>query len=191
MINKDLQKGGDKMITQTFDKWLFEKYDKEDRFNLRVYNTNAKKQWNSLKYHFSFKSVSSRQEWIDSFIKNQQNLIDWKNKRAQERKNFNNPAKVGDILDATWGYDQTNWDYYQVIAVNGKQITVQELAQKRNETGWLQGECEPIPNKFLKDSAPLKRIVRPGYQEGYSVKIKEFIHASPWNGRKNHYTAYA
>lgn len=37
--------------------------------------------------------------------------------------------KVGDVLRASWGYDQTNIDYYQVLRVIGKSmVEIQEIA---------------------------------------------------------------
>lgn len=36
-------------------------------------------------------------------------------------------AMEGDILVATWGYDQTNWDYYEVIHITSKTVTLFDL----------------------------------------------------------------
>lgn len=36
-------------------------------------------------------------------------------------------AMIGDILSSVWGYDQTNYDFYEVIKVTAKTITVKKL----------------------------------------------------------------
>ena len=37
--------------------------------------------------------------------------------------------KVGDILSSTWGYSMQIVDFYQVIAVTPKMITVKEISR--------------------------------------------------------------
>ena len=38
--------------------------------------------------------------------------------------------KVGDILYSSWGYDQTNIDFYQVTAVGVHSVKIREIEQK-------------------------------------------------------------
>ncbi|EIE8009597.1 hypothetical protein LDW55_003780, partial [Escherichia coli] len=42
---------------------------------------------------------------------------------------FNNgTVSVGDVFVSSWGYEQTNVNFYQVISVHGKKtVTVQEI----------------------------------------------------------------
>lgn len=40
-------------------------------------------------------------------------------RKAAERAPLAQPVKVGDIFAASWGYDQTNVDFYEVIAIRG------------------------------------------------------------------------
>ena len=36
-------------------------------------------------------------------------------------------VRVGDIFEASWGYDQTNVDHYQVVGVTGKSVRIREV----------------------------------------------------------------
>ncbi|WP_394987896.1 hypothetical protein [Scardovia wiggsiae] len=67
-------------------------------------------------------------------------------------------AMVGDILVAMWGYEQTNWDYYKVIKVTAKTVTLEEL-----KTGKIY-KSKHTNNYSLT-------------QDEYSVKILPFITA--------------
>lgn len=59
--------------------------------------------------------------------------------RAAERKQANASAQatVGMIFVHSWGYDQTNIDFYEVTAVSesGRQVTLRELQQIVPMTG--------------------------------------------------------
>lgn len=180
------------MTTETIGKYRIEKYDiSDDRFGLRVYNLNAKKAYHQLKHHISFRSVSSRQDWITAF---KMRVEDWeaeKIKRANERKSFVNPAQVGDILVSTWGYDQTNVDFYQVTAVKGKTVTIRELKQK--STGYTgNGMADhrlPLKDEFT-NAEPMTKIVRKGYQSKYCVGTT-YHTATPWDGKPEYNSWYA
>jgi hypothetical protein len=64
--------------------------------------------------------------------------------------NRNAAVNVGDIFQAMWGYDQTNIDYFQVVAVSGQMMQVREISQMREGNGYAdQGVCVPAPNNFV------------------------------------------
>lgn len=57
---------------------------------------------------------------------------------------------VGDVLRSTWGYDQTNVDYYEVVALNGQtMVTVRPIAQTREGDAFMQGTCAPVPGRYI------------------------------------------
>lgn len=68
------------------------------------------------------------------------------------------PLTVGDILVASWGYEQTNYDYYQVTRLVGKQsVEIRELARQAAESGFMQGDCVPVKGAF-KGELMVKRV---------------------------------
>lgn len=86
-----------------------------------------------------------------------------------------NQLECGDILSTNWGYDQTNREFFEVIACNGKHVTVREVRQDRQETNSMQGVCRPIPGAFIGEK--LRRLV----QYGTSVRIDRERDARKWN----------
>lgn len=96
-------------------------------------------------------------------------------------------VKVGDIFSASWGYDQTNVDFFQVIALVGEtSVRVREVYPKMIEenptcgmaadrTYKLTNELLPAASHsvFIKDqeNGDLKRI-KPGYCKDPEDAIK-------------------
>lgn len=90
-----------------------------------------------------------RQERIDSWISG---LEKEKAEKARRRKDRNQPhsLKVGDVLRSSWGYDQTNIDYYEVVGLNGRtMVTLRGIAAKSQGYAWMQGESVPAPGQYI------------------------------------------
>lgn len=109
--------------------------------------------------------------------------------RATSRREQSAPHSltVGDILDSSWGYDQTNVDFYEVVRVVGPHtVELRKLAQVRNETAFMQGTCRPVPGRYV---GPVERHRA---NADNSVKVQDFgVWARPWSGRTCQWTAYA
>lgn len=109
--------------------------------------------------------------------------------RKQARADYTHEYKVGDILYSSWGYDQTNIDFYQVTAVpSSKSITVMEIGQRHTakETGSdMAAYTMPVPDAF-KGEAMTKRV-----NPGGTVKFSSFQYAWKWDGREYYCSWYA
>ena len=137
---------------------------------------------NSNYYYRSYEALDNA---LGLAVESQARVAAYKEEKAAKRKAFVHDCKVGDIYRTSWGYDQTNIEYFEVVEVKGKFATLRELAQKRVETGWLCGQCVPLPGEYLKprfegDDAglPIRRLI----QEGY-IKIDDVRHAWPEKGK--------
>ena len=95
--------------------------------------------------------------------------------------------KVGDIFDDAWGYDQTNIDFYQVVKVTRKTIVVREIAQRKQETGFMSGKCEPTPNHF---TGPEVRKVPKLTTDGRVFLPSEYGWCEPWEGNERFWSSY-
>lgn len=93
---------------------------------------------------------------------------------------------TGTILYRSWGYDQTNIDFYQVTKKIGKTMNeVRAIASRaKSDVGGPSVTVVPHINKFTGD--PMKR--RPD-KNGY-VKVCHYDHAYPWDGRPKHETGF-
>jgi hypothetical protein len=95
---------------------------------------------------------------------------------AAERKDAVNPYKVGDIFRSSWGYDQTNINFYQAIKVTTKTVTVREIAQERIATGPMQGRCVPVVSQFLENSRRGEKTCRVGTYGALKINESERAH---------------
>ena len=81
-----------------------------------------------------------------------------------------NPYKIGDLFMRSWGYDQTNIDYYEVVAVSAKMVTVRTIAQKSIETGFMSGKTTPLPGTYT--GKPKRCLAQDGH-----IKINSYAWA--------------
>lgn len=97
-------------------------------------------------------------------------------------------VNVGDIFVCSWGYDQTNIDYYKVLEVKNKSVVIVSIGQTRTYTGHMQGECTPVPNVVIGEPKT-KRVNACG--DSVSLKMTSFSWAYPWDGEVDHFTEWA
>ena len=53
---------------------------------------------------------------------------------ARSSEEFRRSLRVGDILYSSWGWEQTNIDFYQVIAIRGSAVDLRQLDQRIPKT---------------------------------------------------------
>jgi hypothetical protein len=103
-----------------------------------------------------------------------------KSKARSDKTAFRHDVKIGDIFRTSWGYEQTNVDFYEVTALIGqKMVEVREICSASEDTGYLSGNCVPVPGRFahevdhdapringrwetIKPKAPHRVLVQPG-----------------------------
>lgn len=105
--------------------------------------------------------------------------------RSQEAKEAAGNMKAGDVLNTSWGYDQTNVEFYLVTEVKGVTVTLQEVAQTYVKEGHMSGEVIPVLESKI--VAPFKKRISAG---GY-VKTDRSCYASPWSGKPCYTSSYA
>lgn len=113
----------------------------------------------------------SKHSWYNSFRDNDamkkkivesiSRLMTWEDRKAERRearKNVTKGVEIGQIYSYSWGYEQTNVDFYQVIEVKGKTFTIREILGKivSNDCGnSMTADVSPVKDSFLKDSKPI------------------------------------
>lgn len=60
-------------------------------------------------------------------------------------------VKEGDIFVASWGWEQTNIDAYQVVAKKGATVTLREIttASVEGTEGFMSDQCVPVKDAFI------------------------------------------
>jgi hypothetical protein len=66
--------------------------------------------------------------------------------------------KIGEIFRRSWGYDQTNVDYFQVVELKAKTVVVRGInyAQVKGSEGSMSCLVVPVKDSFIESSAPLR-----------------------------------
>ena len=96
--------------------------------------------------------------------------------------------EVGTILLSTWGYDQTNRDWYLVTQKNGATMnTIRKIASNEipSEHNFMVGTCTPAPDQFIGEA----RRVKPD-KTGW-VRLTSYSAAGPWDGLPKRWSSYA
>ena len=135
-------------------------------------------------WHYRFKDKSQRTRMIDKSIEDRKRALKHKADRRKERKEFKHDLKVGDILSGSWGYDQTNVEFYQVIGTTEKSVVIREIASRVVKSTPPQDYVVPVEGKFT--GPKMTKRVGPGGL----VKIKSYLTVSKWNGKPKYETSF-
>ena len=112
-------------------------------------------------FHFLFKTEERlaryTAEWIDG-LKQRAAL---KAKEQEQRKSAQRGLEVGDVVATSWGYEQTNVEFYEVTALVGKRmVEIRRIAAHIVETNYMQGNAAPKPGEYL--GKPIRVVARNG-----------------------------
>lgn len=150
-------------------------------------------------FHYSFRDDARRTAYVAKWMRDMDACAVHKAERvAEKRAKMAAPhgLKVGDVLCCSWGYDQTNIDYYQVIELAGRRsVLICEIGCESVETLSMQGESVPAVGNFT--GKPMRKMVN----EWGAVRIASYACASKMEPvkvagvavgfRPSHWTAYA
>lgn len=135
-------------------------------------------------WHYRFRNEADRAKRIEESVKSRKLTLKYKQDKKDERKNYQHDHEVGDIFYTSWGYDQTNVDFYQVVEVKGKQLIVRKIGKAIKNEGDDNHDDQVVADKdrFV---GPEIRIT-PGPN---GAKI-DGHHASKWNGKPVYQTPF-
>jgi hypothetical protein len=135
-------------------------------------------------WYWAFSSPAGRNRQIEESAVSRRVVLKHKQDQLDARKNYKHPYKEGSILYSSWGYDQTNVDFYQVTKISGAVITVRPIKSDILDSpgGSRDDRVVALPNAF---SGPEIRL-RPT-SSGVSIKGHR---ASLWDGRPVYQTAF-
>lgn len=111
----------------------------------------------------------------------------FKKEQHDKRKGYSHTLKVDDILYASWGYGQTNIDFYQVVeVVSGKTVRIRKIGGRITENGMDRGKVVADKDAFISGAPVLTKRVT----DGNSVKVASYAYASPWDGSELYWSSY-
>jgi hypothetical protein len=109
--------------------------------------------------------------------------------------------KIGDILSSSWGYDQTNVDFYQVIGVTKSSVRIRKITQKVAHYGEGSDSVVPVKDAFVvagpyvcssdepyvTEKGAVRKFVT--HRDGYCCKVSDCARAYLWKGGAVHQTS--
>lgn len=131
-------------------------------------------------FYNRFRSEADRSRAFAEAIRNRKSALERKRQEQDARRMYKHDIKPGDIYYTSWGYDQTNVDFYEVIAVAEKSISVREVAQRTTDSDPPADRVVPVPGKFV--GPILKKVPN---ANGFSV---ENHYARKWDGKPAYQT---
>lgn len=140
-------------------------------------------------FYNRFQNVEQMKNRINTEIKA---LMTWEDTKvaSKAKRSQAHTLKVGDVLYSSWGYDQTNINFYQVTRIVGKQsVEVREInSESKPEDGFMTAEKRAIKGAFYENEKP--RVCRVN-GENNTIRLSSYEYAYPDDGRFHRYSWYA
>lgn len=178
-------------------------------FGIEVFYSDIKKvailyagKSNKKVWYYRFQTVESMHDDINKTIKNivanKKADLELKEraKALQAVLKASDHFQIGEIIVNSWGYDQTNVDFYQVVEVLNKKIRVQELKQERvqgSDHSSMSCDVLPIKDDFYSEDLLLLsiKINKWGNNDVAICNPEHFYHFRKWDGTKEYCSWYA
>lgn len=150
-----------------------------------------------------YKTPEIRDAKMIDWMKTRRYVAQQKKTTRQERGQFV-PLKVGDILETSYGYDQTNIDFYEVIAVRGAKgmtVDLQEIGSSvvantpgAAMVGEMGRQMRSSSDMVIPDPTSRGKVILGKRMQGYRghgyVRMSDSRGmATLWNGQPQYQTA--
>lgn len=111
----------------------------------------------------------------------------------------NHTLELGDILYSSWGYNQTNIDFYQVTKLIGKSmVEIRRLnTESSDEISFMTALKTPIKDNFEENPHLSKTLRRKVSKFNYRDEVIEYVRYEinvrciKWDGEPKRYSWYA
>jgi len=99
-------------------------------------------------------------------------------------------VKVGDVFYESWGYEQTNIDFYQVVALRGvSQIILREIGAEHRNIGFCSDMVKPIKDNFRSEEE-VRKTVKGTPENPYCNAEHGLLYKTTWDAEHNETSYY-
>lgn len=135
---------------------------------------------------------ASAQGWLDKIRRNLDAAAAYKAEKLAANKAVNaaDHYRVGDIIYDSWGYEQTNIDWYQVVGVTARKIRVRRIhgtSEQRNGYSAMSAFTEPVKDSFVESHEKFDLLVKAGGE----LASRSYHCYRRWDGQPKYYSWYA
>jgi hypothetical protein len=141
-------------------------------------------------WYYGFRDVGRAEQYVTEFARqvkaSEDTRAGWKKDRQEKRAALKaaDHWAVGDVIYNSWGYDQTNIDWYQVVEVKPKSIVIRAIADNCSDVGGPSGgRTAPRRNEFTG-----KPLLKPCDESG-RISMSHGC-ATKWDGRAKGCSSY-
>lgn len=136
-------------------------------------------------WHHRFKSADQMANKVAESIAGRRSHFEYKAKRTAARAKPHT-LKPGDILYSSWGYDQTNVDFYKVLSVTRRTATIIKVGLETVESNGPSDRVVAVPDHEIGKPMKNKRVDTGWDRE--MITIDSVSRAYLWDGTPRHQT---
>lgn len=169
------------VLIESYSKYRIITFLKNEISNILIYQNNKVKP-----YLFRCSKDSGEIQNIVNYYKKKfddeaKRLANYFEGKKEQAKNITK----GSILYSSWGFEQTNINFYIVLERKNTKLIVQEVAQLRTYSRDDSGTCKPNINKLIGE--PFERRLT----KYACININTVEHASLYNNETLYWSSYA
>lgn len=183
MINRWTPKGGVKISDKNSDAVAY-LYDSKGKPGAVVYVGKQSKPY----AWYTYDSAAKRAERVAYYFQCRQQAIALKAEQAAKRKAKGRGVELGQYLVASWGYEQTNINFYKVTKLIG-QTMAEVTAVGQIDVGSSGGSSMSTKVIPAEDPAPGAKVYRVQVKDGRATVNGQ--RASTWDGKPEYCSWYA
>lgn len=160
-----------------------------EQLTMIAYSGKAKNYSYFLKYSTFEQMETAIITFVTNIQRNEAAKKEEKQKALEAKKTFdiNEHFQAGDILVDTWGYEQTQVDFYKVIEVSGMTLTVREICYQTVEgSEYSHGMADEVMpyDVIVESEAAFKVRVKCNKDGSASIcQPKSYGYLRKWEGR--------
>jgi hypothetical protein len=151
--------------------------------------------------NYTFGNMGRAEAYAEEFARTEAAGIARRKAREAEKKAKRSSLKasdfwaVGDVVYTSWGYDQTNVEYYQIVEVKDRSVMIRQVAVNSSDQPGSPygGQIQPRRNEFV-GAAYLSPInEHGGFTAGPTWGKDKPAHRHPaykWNGKAKYTSSY-
>lgn len=145
--------------------------------------------------HFVYPTIEAA-EAAKKFVETQKFYTARRENEKSEKRQKNAEVKavdfykIGDVIVNSWGYEQTNINFFQVTGITNKTIKIKEIGQttEKGSEGFMSCRVLPEKNSFILDGKTYRLIIK---AEGILSNPESYYYMHKWNGTSKYKSWYA
>lgn len=170
-----------KQLIEKFESMGFVLEINESALTAKALKIKSKAFIQKPQFFIKFRDLQRMEEFLLYWIKVREERAEEvrKNKQlAKEAMELASQAfKIGDIYYDSWGWEQTNIDFYQILEVKAKSVVVKRISERYCESEGLSSmaaRVAPVPNNFIgeQEVKRVKVFAKEGQKPEYYIKSK-------------------